>query len=78
MEQPFPTAKRSHTALCLALLSPRGEVLKIRPFLDNVEEQELFLEFNVCVSQKQEPKALVIYKQRPFFVTFMSFNWCSS
>ena len=38
MEQPFPTAKRFHTALCLALLSPRGEVLKIRPFLDKVKE----------------------------------------
>ena len=47
MEQRFPTAKGSHTALCLALLSPRGEVLKIRPFLDNVEESAV-----ICVLEK--------------------------
>ena len=38
MEQPYLTAKSSHIALCLALLSPSGEVLKILPFLDKVKE----------------------------------------
>ena len=23
-------------------------------------------------------KQLFVYKQRPFFITFMGFNWCSS
>ena len=29
------------------------------------QKQELFLEFNVCVSQKQEPKALVLCINKP-------------
>ena len=40
MEQPILTAKRFHTALCLALLSSSGGVLKVCPFLDELKEQD--------------------------------------
>ena len=34
-------------ALCLALLSPSGEVLKIRPFLDKVKES--IIDRRICI-----------------------------
>ena len=36
MEQPVLTANIFHTALCLALLSFMGGILKIHPFLDEL------------------------------------------
>ena len=43
MEQPDLTAKRFHSAQCLALRCSRGGVLKICPFLDELKEELMFL-----------------------------------
>ena len=50
-----------------------GKVLSEKDAYKSVKTAFLF--FNVIDADHH--KQLFVYKQRPFFITFMGFNWCS-